>query len=467
MSLSKVVKLFADTDVVYGVLRDTYNHVVAALFKSEPERESSPLIAVPVKDDGILRPEIETFLNWDGFEPAPADKIVEFYKKYKQPLGMFPGYRPKALVKPTSTGKVAAIQLSSGIFIPAAPQTSDEDLKLEEMTPLELEWSINKSIMFSLGLEKRVETLKKIETDKQLEEIFEHFRLSFSNWFVGDEDGAGPGLRKEVNNIINPATRVFGYQLPVYEKRKRLEILLGPLLMKWVLATEKGPNIFGNLLRVDCREMKLDQCSGACIWKENKKGSGSCKIHAPQIKTDDEKKEDIDVPLLFLYKLIEELIRFPPRRDQLLQQDNRHVSKLVAIKTALRLGNTYIVPENSIEWSDLLRMECKRKTSEKPKFFEEISSVTGPLPAPKDDPERFEPIPADLEEILFGEETPQDKFRLYTWKRNEVKEGMDVQALLIHWDLNFADLGIEKDSADTRSMAGWSNDMWKKLVSFL
>ena len=467
MSLSKIVKLFADKDIVYGVVRDTYNHIVAALFKSEPERESSPLIAVPVKDDGILRPEIETFLNWDGFEPAAADKIVEFYGKYKQPLGMFPGYRPKYIVKPTSTGKVAAIQLSSGIFIPAAAPASDRDLKLEEMTPMELEWSINKGIMFTLGNEKKVETLRRIETDKQLEEIFEHFRLSFSNWFSGDDDGSGPGLRKEIHNIINPTTKVFGFQLPIYEKRRRLEILLGPLLMKWVFATEKGPNIFGNLLRVDCREMKMDQCTGACIWKSDGKDGGICRIHAPQIKTDDERKQNIDVPLLFLYKLIEELIRFPPRRDQLLQEDNRYVSKLVSIKQALRLGNTYIVPENSIEWSDLLRMECKRKTSEKAKFFEEISAATGPLPPPKEDPDTFKPIPEDLEEILFGDDAVQDKYRMYTWNRSQVKEGMDVQALLIHWNLGFGDLGIEPDSGDATSMGGWSTDTWKKLVSFL
>jgi len=467
MSLSKIVKLFSDTDIVYGVVRDTYNHIVAALFKSEPERESSPLIAVPVKDDGILRPEIETFLNWDGFEPAAADKIVEFYGKYKQPLGMFPGYRPKYLVKPTTTGKVAAIQLSSGIFIPAAPSASDRDLHLGELAPMELEWSINKSIMFSLGTEKRVETLRKIETDKQLEEIFEHFRLSFSNWFVGNEDGASSALRKEIADIINPSTKVFGFQLPVYEKRKRLEILLSPLLMRWIVTTDKGPTIFGTLLRVDCREMKMDQCTGACIWKALGKDKGLCRIHAPQMKTDDDKKEDIDIPLLFLYKLIEELIRFPPRRDQLLQQDNRYVSKLIAIKTALRLGNTYIVPENSIEWSDLLRMECKRKTSEKAKFFEEISAATGPLPAPKDDPERFKPIPEELEEILFGEDAPQDKYRIYAWNRQQVKETMDIQALLINWNLGFTDLGIEADSADAKSMSGWSTETWKKLVSFL
>jgi len=237
--------------------------------------------------------------------------------------------------------------------------------------------------------------------------------------------------------------------------------------MRWVEATEKGPDIFGTLLRVDCRNMKRDECTGACYWKELKKGRGVCKIHAPQIKTDDEKKEDIDVPLLFLYKLIEELIRFPPRRDQLLQEDNRHVSKLVAIKTALRLGNTYIIPENSIEWSDLLRMECKRKTSEKAKFFEEMSAATGPPPLPKDDPEKYLPIPGELEEILFGDDAPQDKYRLYAWNRSQVKKGMDIQALLIHWNLGFADLGIDKDSEDAKSMAGWSLETWKKLVSFL
>jgi hypothetical protein len=469
MSLSKIVKLFVDTDKVYGVVRDTFNHIVAALFKSEPDRESSPLIAVPVKDDGIIRQEIESFLNWDGFEAAPADKIVDFYRKYKQPLGMFPGYRPKFLVTPAKSKKVEAIQLSSGIFIPAAPSATDRDLGLETLRPLEIEWTINKTIMLDPTSKSSHESLRKIETDKQLEETFEHFRLSFMNWFAGKEDGAGQVLRKEIYDIINPATRIFGYQLPLYEKRRRLEILLGPTLMKWVEATEKGPNIFGTLLRVDCRQMKAEDCklNGACYWEQTKKGSGVCKIHAPAIKENTNPKEDIDVSLLFLYKLIEELIRFPPRRDQLLQEDNRHVSKLVAIKTALRLGNTYIIPENSIEWSDLLRMECKRKTSEKAKFFEEMSAASGPPPPPKDDPEKYLPIPTDLEEILFGEDPVQDKYRLFAWNRSQVKEGMDIQALLLQWDLGFSELGIEKDSQDARSMAGWSMDTWRNLVRLL
>jgi hypothetical protein len=92
------------------------------------------------------------------------------------------------------------------------------------------------------------------------------------NWFAGDEDGAGPILRKEIHDIINPATRIFGFQLPVYEKRKRLEILLGPVLMKWVEATEKGPDIFGTLLRVNCRNMKADECSRELATGKSSKG---------------------------------------------------------------------------------------------------------------------------------------------------------------------------------------------------
>lgn len=469
LSLSKLVKLFVEKDTVHGVVRDTYNHIVAALFKAEPERENSPLIAVPVKDDGILRPELQIYLNWDGFEAAPANVIVDFYKKYKQPLSMFPGYRPKKLVKPTSSGKVEAIQLSSGIFIPATAPSTDEDLALSIVEPQELEWSINKSIMFAFGKEKTVQAFKKIQTDKQLEEMFEHFRLTFSNWFAGDEDGAGASLRKEVDSIINPGTKVFGYQLPLYEKRKRLEILLTPIVMRWVITSDKGPNIIGNLLRVDCTELEEGECkkAGACFWREGRKGKGECLIHAPKVIADTQKKQEIDVPLLFTYKLIEELIRFPPRRDQLLQASNRYVSKLIAIKSAMRIGNTYIVPENSIEWSDLLRMDCKRKLTERPHFFEEMSAATDAPLQIKEDPERFVEPSADLQAVLFGDEEPEDRYRIYTWNRSQIQPSMDLQAILLHWNLAYSDLGIEKDSPDATSMDGWSLDLWKKLVSYL
>jgi hypothetical protein len=45
--------------------------------------------------------------------------------------------------------------------------------------------------------------------------------------------------------------------------------------------------------------------------------------------------------------------------------------------------------------------------------------------------------------------------------------GYGYSTLLIHWNLGFADLGIDKDSEDAKSMAGWSLETWKKLVSFL
>lgn len=459
LSLSKIIKLFVDTDKVYGVVRDTFNHIVAVLFKTD-----SGLIPVPVQDDGIIRAQLQIFLNWDGFEAAPADKIVEFYEKYKKPLSMFPGYKPVSLVKPKTSNSVEAIQLSSGIYIPASAPVTDRSLGLRDSEPQFIEWSLNKDIVFSFG-EKKVETLKRIETDKQLEEIYEHFRLSFSDWFVNDEDGSGPNLRKEVQAIIYPTTKIFGFELPLYEKRKRLEIILGPLILKWIATTERGPGNLTNLLRVDCIGLSEKECKGACLWSTE---SGSCRIHAPQIKTDDNKKKNINVPLLFLYKLIEELIRFPLRRDQLLKVGNRHVSNLVDIKTAVRFGSTYIVPENSIEWSDMLRMECKRKTTEKPKFFEEMSIPPPSKSIPTKEAQFIQNIPENLESILFGEEDePEDKFRLYTWDRSRVAPGDDLQAVLLYWTISMPELNIEKGSEQEKSIRAWKPDQWKRLISLL
>jgi hypothetical protein len=121
-----------------------------------------------VKDDGIIRSEIETFLNWDGFEPASADKIVSFYRKYKEPLGMFPGYRPKYLVKPTTSKRLEAIQLSNGIYIPATPSATDRDLGLEDLSPQQIEWAINKTIMTFTDNRKSTEALQRLRQTNNL-----------------------------------------------------------------------------------------------------------------------------------------------------------------------------------------------------------------------------------------------------------------------------------------------------------
>jgi len=378
INLSVAVKLFSEPYSVYGVVRDTYNHIVACVFKADPDEDDSTLIALPVTDDGVVRPELQIYLNWDGFTPAPANLVVDFYRKQvATTLSFYPSlvasYTPEHKIIPSKKEKIEAIQLANGIFVPAGPpEDGSPELGLTEPPsgqPQELEWFINKKIMFSEGREYKLDIMKKIESEKQLEEIYEHFRLTFSDWLSSPKGGTA--LQKEIHDIIFPQSSLVGIDLPVFEKRKRLEILLSPFLPKWIDSSEPGPKPFENLLRVDCTSITIaDKCKSPCIWKVGGKEADACYIHAPK----SEESTGMNTPDIFLARLIEELIRFPARRAELLKENKKHVSHIMGLKAAVRIGNTLVVPEDSTEWAELLRMECKKSAEERVHFFEEISN---------------------------------------------------------------------------------------------
>jgi hypothetical protein len=53
---------------------------------------------------------------------------------------------------------------------------------------------------------------------------------------------------------------------------------------------------------------------------------------------------------------------------------NNRIEKLVFFKNPIQIGEQYILPENSLEWTDMLRIVWNEKYVEKPRFFEEFSS---------------------------------------------------------------------------------------------
>jgi hypothetical protein len=75
---------------------------------------------------------------------------------------------------------------------------------------------------------------------------------------------------------------------------------------------------------------------------------------------------------LMLRRLIEELIRFPKKRAEILANKIRKYSKLTK---SFRSGNQYIVPESSDDWVEFLRAEWRLQSSEQPRHFEEFGTI--------------------------------------------------------------------------------------------
>jgi hypothetical protein len=233
--------------------------------------------------------------------------------------------------------------------------------------------------------------------ESEMSEIFEHLRLTFSNWLSSESASAELPKLKEV---------IESTKIPLFEKRKRLEILLGPMVLSWMdTETPKGEHE-GSLLRVDCR-LQLDQasCQGKCVWRQEATNGtvGRCSLHSP-VKFHLGGRL-VNGPHLLMMRLFEELLRFPERRKQIFMGD---VTTLVTLKDAVRIGHQYILPESSIAWQDILRLDWIETGKEKKKYYEEMS---------RKEEEQEETalvasnLPDELKE-LFGREDPKTR-KLY------------------------------------------------------
>jgi len=341
-----------------GVVRDTYNHIVALTFRAVPGKPG--LVALPVIDDEYMPITRTIHLDWDDYTPAPMDLLVKYYKeKFQNFFALYPKYRVKRRIKSSATGKYVAVQLENRLFIPVAPPKNEADvadLKLGMVD--EMEWSMNRDIYFGKEDTEEESIFQAKESD--MSEIFEHLRLTFSNWFVSK--AVSPEFRTTIKKIIDAR------KLPLFERRKRLEVLLGPTILSWMDTTKPKGDQEGSLLRVDCRLQTEAPCPARCVWRQEAGNNvGACLLHSPKnIRLGGRM---VNGPKLFMMRLLEELLRFPERKTQLLTGAVPH---LVTLKEAVRIGEQYVLPENSLAWQDLLRMDWMETRKEKKKYFEEM-----------------------------------------------------------------------------------------------
>jgi hypothetical protein len=403
---------------VYAILRDTYNHVSAVLFL-----QGDLIISVPVIDDGTLHRSTRVELDWRNFMKrlAPANVVLDFYESNVIPLVESLSPEQAALIKPSYTVQsilrldktvperpdVYALHLASGLFVPVSKAESGIEKMVEEETESELgieegqelPWMIDTKLAYG----KQSGPVVKMEVDhKEFEEIFQHLRVSFANW-IATSSGS---LKQEINEILFKEGRP-NMDLPLFEKRQRLFIKFGNEIMSWMDSSIPVRDRKPTIKRIDCRvQTTAETCSNRCVWRgaaEGSEGPSSCLLHTPDTFTVGVK--DVDAKMLLVKRLIEELIRFPQKRQQLL---TNQVSQYVKLTEAFRSGNEYIVPENLPAWSEMLRMEWKRKTkAELPKYVEEFWQVgeATAAPAPAAEP-RPEPMPGVLESYLGKSDIP-------------------------------------------------------------
>jgi hypothetical protein len=250
-----------------------------------------------------------------------------------------------------------------------------------------------------MDVEKGPAKFMALRTNRQeLEDLYQHFRLIVSSWLAGT-----PAIRAQVSKIVDDVEdNIYigeleeSQRLSLYEKRVRLQVLIGGFLMKFMAVNDEieddEPLYRQSFLRRTCIDIKEQgECKGACTWRVGTDGAGQCLLH---VRDDveigrevDERGRQVGETLrvnttdLFVRRVIDELARFPMKRAQLL---NDTVSDLTVITRGVRIDDQYVVPQKSYHWIDLFARLSDRlqgKDLEKPKFYEEFGRGEEGIPA--------------------------------------------------------------------------------------
>jgi hypothetical protein len=363
LTLGKAMEINTD---VHGIMRDIYNHVSFIIYTVEEK-----LVLVPVIDDGSVHHHHKLEVEWRNLslKLAKEDVVRKFYAEKITPMldqgnaKQIEAYKTGRLLR---LGKgdedkvirnyVYALMLGNNLHVP---------VKKSDAVPEELEegsetmWSIDRKIAFG---KLEADDVKTVDY-KDFEEIYQHLRFSFSNWYALTEE---PKFKKEINDILFK-DGFPNIDLPLYEKRQRLFIRLEPVIKAWLNPSAHTPDRNPSLKRIDCRVIvEKEGCKGRCVWKEGAKEP--CLLHTPEnVSVGTREVSAVD---LLIKKLIEELIRFPVKCKELLQQ---RVSQYVKLTSAFRSGNQYIVPEDLPAWSEILRMEWRKKKESR--YYEEYAAI--------------------------------------------------------------------------------------------
>lgn len=358
LSLSSAKRLLLNISAKHNnftfeaLLRDAYNHTVAIICEETTDDKRSYQILLPVVDDGILLTDKSLILNWNNFNGSPVDETMRIYKTYLLPyIGTrYPGYAIHKYVVSNSTEEIIGIQLKNLLFIPVEETENTITDNNSILKVDEFEWDINREIILKNNEYNEVES--KMLKEDDLEEIYQHLRVSFGNYLTGP---SGSVIKKRIEEDILSKMK----KLTLHERRRRMFILFGTEIISW-FSTEKNKETTFSFIRSDCRIQTQDTCQGNCVWTSDNK----CKLHIPD-------NNEINIGKMLVARLIDEILRFAEKRRELFQNN---ITKLVFFKKPIRIGDQYIIPENTLEWSDMLRVIWSDTMFEKPRFFEEISN---------------------------------------------------------------------------------------------
>jgi hypothetical protein len=376
-----------------GLVRDSYNHLVAMTVKGTSNRGYD--ILVPIVDDGNsfhLNTDLKIHLGFQTVYFAPANDVLKTYKEYIEPRlkSISPLYILDSFIR---TNKIIGFMLKGDesqakILLPCGDARETLNYEIQTIEPnkqFKFEYELNREIMIDTGRDETYNESAYLLQKKQADDIYQHLRVSFSNWIATKEQGYS--MRNNVDKLLERN------DLPSWEKLRRLQIEFGSLIAKWFSPDPNPFTVDSVLIRNDCISIENEEsCTNMCKFD-----NGSCKIHTPEKIQINTNGEPIDAVQYFTTRLFDELLRIPVKRQELFENSVRRIQ---VPTTNIHIGDQWILPENVPAWYDLLRESLKGK--EVPQYYEEFSRNSDD----SDEMEEYEsetyihPLPESIKNIL-------------------------------------------------------------------
>jgi hypothetical protein len=302
------------------LVRDRSNRLAGVLRPAGAAAAAGSQLFVPALDDGDLSINSSRIYEVQMLPAAPLATYLTYYTEQLAPA--YPLLQPKRLLWRGEPAQIVGFQVASGTMIPTAAEPFNPTTATLPAAPID-EFPWERDAMILRAADAAPETTMTMEestasVEEQLSEAYQLLRLSFSNWLL---TARGSALKTDLGVLLKSAG------LPLYEKRKRADILLEPMIREMVRHEVTGQRKTLSLLRQDCISLPAESCASApgCRW-----GGGRCMIHAPT------REEGTDPVRIFTARLSDEILRYSAGRRAMFDQK---VSEIRVPRGAVRIGN--------------------------------------------------------------------------------------------------------------------------------
>ena len=267
-----------------GIVRERSNRFVGFLFQSAANKQ----FFVPARDDGTSLHAYPRYYESKALLPAPSLSDLAKYYNEQNYFGTEGLKLSKILLADdkAESARYTGVLLQCGLVLPIEPTQETGGLDVQPLS--DFPWDLDERLSPLPSTDATAAT--DVDTAEGfLKEAFEYLRLILANHFKRDADG-----EQVLANIMTERSKI---NLPLWEKRRRMDILLQPVVHRFVKESPYS-GLLKNLPRIrknigNPATIRDDCPTGIASWSETK-----CLLHTPSEK-------------LMVARLTDEMLRNP------------------------------------------------------------------------------------------------------------------------------------------------------------